>query len=549
MTIGESIKSISRKEWRGVGWLTLTAIVFSSVPALFAVFVGWSRGLEWRGLLQLSPGDLAFYLSSIQQAKTGHLFFENLFTVEAVTPTLNFFWWLVGRMAAVFSLSPLLAFQLARIALIPVFAVVVYGAISFFFSAIRERFMAFILMLFGSGFGLYFAPLFESNQSTTATYAWPIDLWVSEANGFMSLVYSPHFIAAWILILLALTMLLSAFRSGQSLYALLAGVAALFLFQFHPFHAPTLYLTPFFFLCFLALTGNFRWRDWFNFFLFVIISFWSFAYHVFYFWHDEFFRRQLTASPMLTPAPIYLLIGFGLIVVLAPLGFWLTRRQTPFHNRLFLLVWIVTTSWLVYSPLSFQRRLLHGLEFPLVILSVPAILVGWDWLRRKHGRMIVNYRLWVVSLFFIFCLPSTFAVLLGGCRALLKNQPPIFYFTPNQRQALNWISQNTPVAAAFMSSFEHGNEIVGWAGRRVFVGHWSNSGDLPVKNENVRRFFFEFNDRQRAEFLRHKGIDYVFVDSTERPQGKWSESSIFERVFYAGNIELYRLRTQSIELK
>ncbi|MBU0625631.1 hypothetical protein KKF05_04790 [Patescibacteria group bacterium] len=542
MTWTELIKSISRREWRIVAVVAVAAVVISSLPALFGLLLGAMRGLEWRGLLQLSPGDLAFYLSDISQAKSGRLLFENLFTVEATAPSLNLFWWLVGRLAAALALTPLAAFQLARVLLIPIFAAIVYIAISFFWSVPRQRFVAFLLMIFGSGVGLYFSPFFEHNTPSLFAYEWPIDLWVSEANAFMSLLYSPHFVAGWTLIILTTLMLLLAFSTGCSRYAVFAGLAALLLFSFHPFHAPTLYATALTFLCFMALARRFKWRDWLNVVVFILISFWSFAYHVWHLWSDDFSRQLLGLNTMITPSPLQLLIGFGVVSVLAPAGLWIIRRQTPLINQLFLSAWIVSTALLVYSPVFFQRRMLQGLEFPLVILAVPTIFAALNWLER-HGRpRWFNPRLTLVALFFVVCLPSTFAVIAGSCRLFFTNQPPIFYFTPTERQALDWINQNTPVDAAFMSSVESGNSIVGWADRRVFVGHWSNSGDVVGQTKIMQRFFAGLDDQQRADFMRQQGIDYVFVGPSERRLGFLSDNAVFARVYFAENIEIFYLR-------
>ena len=148
---------ISRSEWRFVGILTLALLVLTGLPYWYAWLTAPANAV-YNGLHALSPGDIPVYYSYINQVKNGQIFLKDLFTSEPQNlGTFNIWWIGVGLLARFFNLSVIAAFQLARLALIPVFMVVAYLFISYFFAAAAERKTALFFLLFSSGLGFYTA--------------------------------------------------------------------------------------------------------------------------------------------------------------------------------------------------------------------------------------------------------------------------------------------------------------------------------------------------------------------------------------------------------
>src|SRR3989338_8052718 len=131
--------SISRSEWRFAGVLVLVMIVLAGLPYLYAWLTAPANTV-YDGLHALSPGDVPVYYSYINQVKQGQFFLKDLFTSEPQDlGTFNVWWAGVGLLAKFFNLSVIVAFQLARILLIPVFMVVAYLFISYFFIKVNQR--------------------------------------------------------------------------------------------------------------------------------------------------------------------------------------------------------------------------------------------------------------------------------------------------------------------------------------------------------------------------------------------------------------------------
>jgi uncharacterized membrane protein len=248
----------------------------------------------------------------------------------------------------------------------------------------------------------------------------------------------------------------------------------------------------------------------------------------------------------ITPTPnlFHVLVGFGAVSVLA-LGGWASddveKLFAPEHRR-FLAIWAVVQLVLVYFPFPFQRRLLQGLEFPLVLLSVPAIVaVRKAMLRRPwyDGAFAVTYGTFLAAAVF---LPSSVGALARGFEAYAQPAPSMFYFDADESAALAWLRTSTPEDAVVLSDMGTGNDISGWAVRKVYAGHWANTIDLDRKLAEIRRFYGAMPSSERAAFAASRGISYVYEGPAERRMGALEGDPSLETVFRAGAVAVYRVR-------
>ncbi|MFH2063005.1 MAG: hypothetical protein ABIJ46_02510 [bacterium] len=539
MTGADLLRSVRRSEWLVVAAVAAMSTVLVSLPPLLGWFEGMWCGQEWTGLGLFSPGDFGVYLSYIRQATGGSSpWLANQFTVAVVAPTLNPFWWLVGRLAAFLSVGPVAGFYLMRTLLVPVLAAVSYLTIAALLDRRAERLAAFLLLAFGSGWGYLFALL---PPSGSVWINWPIDLWVAESNLFASELHSPHFVASWIMFLLTVLLLVLGFRSGRWCYHLTAGLSAAALFSFHPFHAPTLYV--------LGLVGLLVWgggwgrpllRRGLRLLPFYLLSLPVVASHYLTL-TGEAAAREITAAN-LTPTPgwPYLLLGFGLVLVLAPFGWWLLDRRAP-RRAAFLLGWVAAQLVLVYLPFAFQRRLLEGLQFPLVVLAGVAAVGALRLFRAKELKPRLVATMTLIGL--LSTLPSSVYVWASSLRVARGETSVQAFFPPAESMVLNWVRESSPADASFVSVGTSGYFIAGWGERPVLFGHWVNSGDVTLRQAEVQTFFAELNDVERAEFMRARGLTHVYIGPAEQLLLSAPLSDeIFARVYAGGGIEVYELR-------
>lgn len=527
----------SRKEWRWVFGIAALVMAVTSIPPLFGLWFARTHGLEWKGTQFLSPGDTAFYLSYIEQAKEGRWLFQNMFTTEQMMPVLNILWLPIGIAARLFALTPIAAYHSARLALIPLLAAAAYLFIARVYADSTRRSWAYGLFMLASGWGMYYSIGFGPGKGALS-YEWPVDLWVAESNAFMSMLYSPHFIASFALIILSFHLLLRAFETRRTLYAAFSGLAAMVLFQFHPFHVPVLYAVPAIFLFASAFQKKLRRDMIVSYLFFLVISFPSVLYQLSVL-GDPLWRAISAANRTPTPSLLHVLLGFGLLSFLWFFGY---RKEAGSLRADFLAAWIVVQGLLIYAPVPFQRRMLEGLEFPLAVLAVPALLAAYRWYSSKmrNDRPFI-----IVSATFIVCvlfLPSTVSTLVRSVDVYAKNDPPLFYWTTDESTALDWLEENTPADSSVLSAADTGNGIVGWASRRVYAGHWAGTPFIGSKIADIAFFYGPSDSMDRIAFLLANEIDYVYWGRSERKYGgDPGQSAFLNEVFSKGEIVIFEV--------
>ncbi len=521
------------------------AMVLTSIPVVEALIVARNHGVVWTGREYLSPGDLAVYLSSIAQAKRGALLIANAATTERLVPILNIFWLSVGLFARLFSLGSLAAYHLARLLLIPALAFVAYRCCAFFLPSRSSRIAAFLLFMFGSGLGLYASLVLPAAVPAAGQYQWPIDLWVGESNAFLSMMYSPHFVASLALLLAAMTLLAAAYEKSSVKLGAFAGLVGLVLFEFHPYHAPTFYAVGLLALLLRAARRHARPAEWLAYAAAVAISAPSVAYQYWLTHATADGAFMLGNGVTLTPAPWHVMIGFGVISVLWIPGYIIARKTAPDRRGRwdFLLAWVIAQALLIYAPLAFQRRLLEGLEFPLVILSTVALaaIVRAALRAPKYSKVfLMSYGLLAAIALF---LPSTFAAVARGVSTYADPRPSRFYFSAEYADALRWLQEKTPTDAVVLASVTDGNDIIGWAERTTYAGHWANTLDLDRKEDEIARFFGASSDAERAQLLEKSGATYVFWGPRERAfGGAFKSGMMLGSAYKSAHIEIFEVR-------
>ncbi len=511
-TVRGLVRAVTREERRLALGVAAAIAVVGLIPPLYAsATAGW-HGYEWTGRQYLSPGDMAVYLSYIAQAKSGRLLFENYATTEHLTPVLNVLWLVIGWFARLFGMTPLLAFHVARTLLIFPLAAAVYLALTYVFPTRSERTAGYLLFMLSSGVGLYAAPFLRAAHVTGGNYQWPIDFWVAESNAFMTMLYSPHFIASLTLIIVVAVLLLMALDAEKPAYGAWAGLAGLVLFQFHPFHAPTLYFVAFLAVLLRTKASGFRRKQWFAVALFFLLSAPSVAYH---YWLTHWTPNaafMLKNNVTTTPSIQYVLIGLGVVVPLAIFGWFASKdgKSLTRDHRQFFAAWAVAQFLLLYAPLVFQRRLVEGLQFPIDVLTVPALLAIAESRHLKKVMNSVSIALIVPALF----LPSTFSTLQRSMQAADRktDRDGLFFFSESESAILRTLRNKTSPNAVVLCGMSTGNDVIGWGERRTYVGHWANTVDGDKKQAEVEDFFKHMTNEQRAEFVKTHGIDVVLIN-------------------------------------
>ncbi|MDP3770828.1 MAG: polyprenol monophosphomannose synthase, partial [bacterium] len=499
----------SDRERRFAVWLGVSLIILTSLPYLY----GWLRTPPdhvYTGVHALASGDMAVYGSYIEQIRDGRWTFVDLFTSEWPQRSfLNIFWLPVGLIARIFRLPTVLAFHVPRLLLIVPFILFLSRFVAAFlrkpiagFPIRVVRRTALLFLAFSSGLGALIAEGITSilaGRWRSGYDFWPMDLWVAESNTFLTLFQSPHFIASLWLLLFIILAALHAAETKRWRWSIGGGVAALALFQFHPFHVPTIALVLVFWTIVESATARrIRWDLAAHAAIVGIVSAPSVLYHLWLVATDFVTSARANQNLAFTTDWWLVLMSYGFLVPLAISGVWVIIRASnhgarslppshppsrpPSHkateghgkstegrgeatdgrgavaqddtnaraaHRL-LFVWLVATIILIYSPLTWQRRLTEGLHVVIVLVAIIGLFPLLAWLHVRAPMWIRRYA-WGVTTATIVAIPllgiSTIVNLIRDF-ALYTLQFPrsipqhSFYYPTAAVDAMRWIRTN-----------------------------------------------------------------------------------------------------------
>jgi hypothetical protein len=569
MTLKQLYQSITRQEWKKVFLWSIIIIFITTLPIAYGYF-NTPDGRALSGLHALTPIDMNVYYSYLEQVKQGRYIFVDLFADNKQNPLIfNIFWLGAGFLGKIFNLNNILTFQLTRIILIFIFTFVIYLFISYFFVNKTKRQTTLIFILFSSGIGAILAPVLEKFVfEGYGYYHWPLDLWVPEAITFLTLFHMPHFIASLILIILIFLFVLLSWENNHPLsggdkrglrYEIYAGLCALILSQFHPFHLPTVFgvLSGYFaYLCFV--NRKILWlklRPLLILFLFTIPNL---IYH-FYILNDPIIRQRALQNVCLTPIWWLTLVGFGFLVPLAIVGVYFIftnqsdEKSGEINKYHFLIIWLIIQTLLIYSPNPLQRRMSEGLH---IVLSLLAVIALFALSQKKNsptkmGKMIAYFYKNKIFLTIIFIVFFTFSNFFNIARDILfYYQENIYLYLPTaKQQAFSWIKNNTVNNSIFLAHPNTNNFIAGNTGRFVYAGHTTETPFYEVK-ANQTRWFFEGNtgDEKKRDFLKQNNIDYIYYSDWEKFYSKNkrqfnpSEKNYLKLVYNNDLVQIYKVR-------
>ena len=368
---------VSKAEWRWVIILSGLFVMLTLMPYAWALARNQSQD-EWQFMGMLSnPADGATYLSKIEQGRRGSWLFELRYTPEAHDGAgFHTFYIFLGHTARITGLSNLLIYHLARVATSFFMYISLYQLGATIWVRMRPRRLFFVLVSVGSGLG-WMLLFFGTNKLA-------IDLSVPEAFPFYASYTNPHFPMSIAALALIASAFLVVFRRGYSEPPRVenGGLGLLLLSMLLALIQPTtlvpialalgLYVGVRYILTHQLPAHEIRWAAmlWLP-----AIPFAVYDMAVFHFNEvmGAFNRQNQTPSP----APYLVLVGFGLLLIIAIPGLVRAVRRFERDGDQLMLLWIIANVVGLYLPFNLQRRLLMGLIIPLVYFAVRALEDYW----------------------------------------------------------------------------------------------------------------------------------------------------------------------------
>ena len=543
MTISKIWHSITKPEWFFVGLVSLAAIIVTTAPAIYGALVTPPNKI-FTAMHFVSADDWFVYYSFINQAKGGSWLFKDLYSSLDHVAVFRPEWLVVGWLAKIFNLSAPLAFHLARILLIPAFFSAAYIYLAYLFADRWRRQLALGFLSFSSGLGILFSYrliLYPQNFAH-GFFQWPMDLWVPDINTFLTLFVSPHFIAATILVI-AIFFFTSLFVESNSYwYAVWSGLCGLALFSFHPFQVLKMLIIMFvFFVVWSLVKKNFFWSHALYYLIFTAISTPAVVYYLWLLKYDQL--TMLRAIQNINPTtPLYLtLVAFGGLLVLAVVGVYFLDKRGQLTQPKYLLisVWAGAQLILLYAPVNYQRRLALGIHFPLVVLTVIALVSIYA----VHQQKINRHQVTVFVLLFLVFVPSTLFALATEIMVFSQARQ-LSYIDVAVAQGFDWLKHYSPRGAVVFSSSSVGNILPAYAVRTSYVGH---AVETPyfVERRIEPAWFFDHNRSPEVEqrFLTERNISYLFFGPDEQALGSFDPASkpYLQQVFDSSGVKIYQV--------
>src|SRR5262249_3728167 len=184
---------------------------------------------------------------------------------------------------------------------------------------------------------------------------------------------------------------------------------------------------------------------------------------------SDVLQEWLRITDTLSPSPIEYVLGFGLVGPLAVLGLVILWSARSRYVSL-LVIWIGTQAALLYAPVNFQRRLIEGLQLPLVI----AASVAAFWLTRRF-RSRPAARTVVLCGLLLFASITNLGFLIGlleGSARVRANDDPRRLVSEDLMSSLEWIGRDFDRSAVIFCSYFTGNIAPSVTGLRVFLGQY-----------------------------------------------------------------------------
>ncbi|MFH1170967.1 MAG: hypothetical protein V1778_00280 [bacterium] len=542
--------SLSIRDRRVVFFVVLGALLLSSLPYLFGPLLA-GQHFTYLGMYPTGPGDTNVYFSFIRQAMQGKVLFENLHTGEPQHGTIfHPLWLILGWGAALFRLSPVLLFHVARAVLGGIFLLFFYYFLSFIFSDSRRRNIAFVLAAFSSGIGVFFSIGLSIWDPISGMLLLPADQWITESNTFLTLMHSPLFILAQLLLLVLFWLFL---QEATIKNFFLVGGLFLLLVLLHPYDLLTIAIVlPSFILVRILRDPTFTpealRRALKRLVLLAVCAVPPILAYLVAARSEVaiggWMKRNITMSP---PIHSYLL-GYGLLLAFAVAGFVALRKsRSPFH--LFLLTWVVVSGLLLYIPMQFNRRMSNGLHVPIVILAAVGIDLLWRWVRtilprREMLRTAVRASfLWVVGIGLFF---TTITLTANAISWEWNPAESIYYLPRGVADGMDWLGSHADPQAVILSHAYNGNIFPARTGLRVYIGHGHQTVDYETKQHLVNTWFFrtDRDDAAKEHFLNSNNIAYLFFSHLEDALGTYqpSEKPYLEAVYTNSNVTIYHVR-------
>ena len=235
--------------------------------------------------------------------------------------------------------------------------------------------------------------------------------------------------------------------------------------------------------------------------------------------------------------------GAKLLVTQTPFQSVFSAEAVPSHQSptgqfqaLAIIIWTLIFPILVYIPFNLQRRLVVGVQVPLVILATVGLFSLY---KKLLGARQQAFAQGGVLLFFSL----TNVLLLAGSFINLAGQYPPMFQPGAHLEAIRWLANQTQ-GEVVLAAHESGNLLPAYANVRTFLGHGPETVHAKTKQGQIRTFFDQTTaDTWRIDLLRQFNIRYLYYGPNEKALGDFvpEQAEYLQKVYDREEVQVFRV--------
>ena len=531
---------MSKKEFIIIIFFSFFVFVFANF-AQFWGMINTPPGMVFLGGHLPTSGEI---LSMVYpQMKDGFLLTKNLFTSEE-QPRIFFAssYLPLVVIGKVFPLSDLMIFLVGKLLFTFILFFIFWRYISFVINKDKDKiFHLFVMSLTG---GLGFLLMFFVPSA--------IDLWIPEYTVFHTILYTASFIYSQILMLLVFYLLYSFFHKGRKLKLLFASLVSVLLAFEHQFDILTIALTVFLFIGFTQskIKNFFRQKvllllTLLPAFLVIVLQFFLIKQFV----NVAAWTKQTHLD---NPSLISFIVGFGIIGFLAVKNVFRSpwEKMSLFYKLNFF--WFISSLFLVFMPIPFQRRFLEGIYIPLTIFATPLLIDTLSnlWQKIKTKTIKLPFlRLFFYPSVLLFLTSSNIFLIYQDIKVFnFEKQTSPFYIYQDDLVGLDFIKKHSTDSEIILSDGHYSHLIPGLIGRPVYFGHTVGTGltiNPEEKTEAAKKFFLEDDENYRKKFLTKNNIKFLFLGkkaSDTEDFKLWEQKDYLIKIYDLNNVKVFKVK-------
>jgi hypothetical protein len=486
-----------------VGGIALTLVSLTATPYLFGYAIA-NTNHQFMGIV-LNVPDTAQYYSWARESMRG-VFIENKLTPErGAAVYFNLFWWCIGRLAALTHIGIAETTQLVRPIVGALYVAAIYWVIALAARDRRQRWTAALVAILGGGLGW----LFIVGKQVTGELASPLDVYITEANTFLTVMAFPHQAMAGALQIAALGFGALAFQRHSRGLAALAGAAALLLGVQHGYDLLIVYVVIGSLGVLLCLRDG-HWLRTIGLGALICVPSMPAALYLAYLTSQSPIWRGVLAqygnAGVYTPTPPHLLIlmGIPLFLLLAGVPLLVRRRgaarawfRTASAPDLLMWTWLLVGFLLLYIPTDFQIKMLACWQVPVALAAT---------------RVILRWPIPLLPTLFVLAVVPVNIYLLAWRFVDLARVDHPYFLSRDEVAALQWLDTNTQPRDIVLSSLTLGQYVPSTTGNSAFLAHWAETLDFYTKQRLVHRFLDPAaSGQERSSVLDTYDVRYVLI--------------------------------------